>query len=81
MGNVLGLQEELPKCGQTLCLRHLHFVPIHLPSFLWMFPPGSDKAGLVLPPLVATPLLWLLNPLFVPASRQEKKNHSANFPL
>lgn len=80
IGNALRLQGELSKCGQNLCLRHLHFVPIHFPSFSWMFLPGCDKPGLFLPPLVATPLLWLLNPLFVAAGRQEKKNHPPNFP-
>lgn len=38
-----------------------------------MFPPGRDKPGLFLPPLVAASLLWLLNPLFVAASRHEKE--------
>lgn len=80
-GNVLGLQERLSKRAQNLCLRHLHFVSIHFPSFLWMFPPGSDKPGLSLPPVVATLLLWLLNPLFVPANGHQKKIPPQTFPL
>lgn len=49
-----------------------------------MFPPGSDKPGLFLlflPPVVAPPLLWLLNPLFVPATRHRSKALTKLSPL